>query len=73
MHLCIYMYVLAVITFKFSAGSYSASESDGTVDVTLLIEGQSSFDILYTITTVISDEDTAEGILQRETTNHSFY
>ena len=56
-------YVSAVITFKFSEGAYSVSESDGSIAVVLNIEGQSSFAITYSIFTVNSgDAYTAEGI-----------
>ena len=55
--------VTAVVTFGFEKASYSFAESDGTADVVVVVQGQSAFDIGYTVFTVISDADTAEGML----------
>ena len=53
----------AVVTFQFGQLSYTFAELDGTAEVTLVIGGQSAFDIDYTVSTVISATDTAEGML----------
>ena len=60
---CVCVSVPAVVTFEFGQASYIFAESTGTASVVLNIQGQSTFDISYTVFTVISATDTAEGML----------